>query len=518
MQTHCYLFNDQCDVESWLQQLAKDDLWQAVSLQENLTAYYDTFDWRLYRKGATLELESSEGRRELIYRSHKGDLLASSDHSEEPGFAWDLPIGQLRQQLEPLIKMRRLLPQVAVCSRKQSLAMLNRDRKTVLRMVVFFLRQAIDSQGNRHSLRSYLQVLPVQGYRSALNQVNNLLGDDLFLQTTQFDPLADALATLGRSPADYSSKLNLSLQPTLTAQQALRTILNHLLSTLRTNIEGTCNDLDSEFLHDLRVSVRRTRSALNQLKGLLPTVELAPFREGFAWLGNITGLTRDLDVYLLKYSDYVQLLPESHRQDLVPFHNFLKQRQAEEQEKLAALLEGAKSSNILALWQEFLDQEREADPTLPDAELPVKEVADRRIWKLYKRCLKEGHSIATESPAEALHELRKTCKKLRYLLEFFQSLYPPIAIKTLIKSLKVLQDNLGDFQDYQVQGEAIYSFGIEMAAQNRVPPATLLAMGILASSLFNQQQQTRDDFDHQFQTFSQPDNHRLFQKLFSSTK
>ena len=61
----------------------------------------------------------------------------------------------------------------------------------------------------------------------------------------------------------------------------------------------------------------------------------------------------------------------------------------------------------------------------------------------------------------------------------------------MINVFKILQDNLGDFQDYQVQGEAMHSFGIEMADEDEVTPATLLAMGALADSLLHQQQQTR---------------------------
>lgn len=352
----------------------------------------------------------------------------------------------------------------------------------------------------------------------ALERTDHRLGSDPFLQPAELNPLADALAALGRSPADYSSKLDLVLDPDLTAQQALRTILLHLLNTLKTNIDGTCSDIDSEFLHDLRVSVRRSRSALSQLKGLLPAVELAPFREGFAWLGNITGPTRDLDVYLLKYAHYVQRLPENHRQDLAPFHDFLKQRQAEEQQTLAALLQGTKSSKLLDHWQDLLEQDREADPDLPDAELPVREVADRRIWKLFRRCVKEGRAITAESPAEHLHELRKTCKKLRYLLEFFQSLYPPKDMAALIKALKVLQDNLGDFNDFEIQSEAMHSLGLLMAKKEKAPPATLLAMGMLAESLRHQQQQTRQEFERRFTEFCANKNRRLFRKLFKGPK
>ena len=518
MQTHCYLFNEQCDVESWLNLMVKNDRWQQETWLDTQTTYYDTFDWRLYRKHTTLEANNLDGIPELAFRAANGDLLARSSYTEEPGFVWDLPADQLRQQLEPLIKMRRLLPQVTVRGRQQNLALLNSDGKTVLRLKVFSDHQAIDPGGAQQPLRQYLQILPVRGYRSAVRRIDALLSSDSFLHAATVDPLADALSALGRSPADYSSKLDLTLQPTLTAQQALRNILRHLLTTLKANIDGTCNDIDSEFLHDLRVSVRRTRSALSQLKGLLPGEELAPFREGFAWLGNITGPTRDLDVYLLKYADYVQRLPENHRQDLVPFHDFLKQRQTGEQKTLAALLQGAKSSKLLDHWQDLLDQEREPDPALPDAELPVKKVADRRIWKLYKRSVKEGQAITSETPAEALHELRKTCKKLRYLLEFFQSLYPANDMASLIKALKVLQDNLGDFNDFEVQSEAMHSFGLQMAKMKKAPPATLLAMGMLAESLRHQQLQTRQEFERRFATFCADQNYELFHQLFGRKK
>ena len=56
----------------------------------------------------------------------------------------------------------------------------------------------------------------------------------------------------------------------------------------------------------------------------------------------------------------------------------------------------------------------------------------------------------------------------------------------MINVFKILQDNLGDFQDYQVQGETMHSFVIEMAKVYEITPATLLAMGALAGSLLDQ--------------------------------
>ena len=75
-------------------------------------------------------------------------------------------------------------------------------------------------------------------------------------------------------------------------------VLHRLLDTMLANETGTREDIDSEFLHDFRVSVRRTRSAISQIKGVIPQKILDRFRPEFTWLGQITGPTRDMDVYL----------------------------------------------------------------------------------------------------------------------------------------------------------------------------------------------------------------------------
>ena len=43
---------------------------------------------------------------------------------------------------------------------------------------------------------------------------------------------------------------------------------------------------------------------------------------------------------------------------------------------------------------------------------------------MYKKVLKAGRAVTADGPAEEMHELRKDCKKLRYLIEFVRSLYP----------------------------------------------------------------------------------------------
>ena len=81
-------------------------------------------------------------------------------------------------------------------------------------------------------------------------------------------------------------------------------ILTALLDSLEANVPGTVRDIDTEFLHDLRIAVRWTRSALKLCGSALPDGLLPRFRPEFRWLGDLTTPTSDLDVYLLGFAEW----------------------------------------------------------------------------------------------------------------------------------------------------------------------------------------------------------------------
>ena len=146
----------------------------------------------------------------------------------------------------------------------------------------------------------------------------------------------------------------------------------------------------------------------------------------------------------------------------------------------------------------------------PPAALPIREVASTALAKQWKRVRKGGRAIKANTRAEALHELRIECKKLRYLLEAFRSLYDDAAMAKLVKSLKRLQDNLGDFQDLEIQQERVRQFAEEMQAGRNPPPvSTFLAMGRLIEQLRLGQQQARERFAQTWRVFDSPANSRF---------
>ena len=228
------------------------------------------------------------------------------------------------------------------------------------------------------------------------------------------------------------------------------------------------------------------------------------------------GHRADLDVYLLKLPAYRDSLPTAMQADLGPLQAYLEKHQKSEQQKLERQLGSARCRHLLQDWRAFLEQDYHPETWPEKASSPIGVTANRRIWKSYRRVLKEGAAIDNHSPAAALHELRIDCKKFRYLMEFFQSLYPPGKIRKQIKALKSLQDNLGDFQDLEVQAEALKGFGHQMQAESsNLPSETFMAMGVLVDLLYQRQEIERSKFAERFARFARPENRRICKELFN---
>ncbi|MEW7980761.1 MAG: CHAD domain-containing protein [gamma proteobacterium symbiont of Phacoides pectinatus] len=477
--------------------------------------YFDTFDWRLYKGGELLRLEQEGRERHLIWSGLDDANPRQSLRNPErlPVFAPDLPPGALAERLGPLMAMRALLPVVEVKSRMVTLRVLDDEEKTVLRIALEEGQARAPGSAPWHPMGLALRLMPVRGYNEGLAEVKRFLRKKLGLRERPEGRLAAALAALGRKPLDYSTKLDFHFSPDERADAVARRIHLHLLDTIEANVPGVKAATDSEFLHDLRVAVRRTRSALTQIKGVFEEQDLERFKGRLAWIGAVTGPTRDMDVYLLGFDGYQNSLPKAFRKDLEPLREFLIAHQASEQQALVKRINSPHFRGLLKEWREFLEAPPQA-PGAPKARKKIAKVAGRRIYRVYERVMIEGLMILPNTPAERLHKLRKECKKLRYLLEFFQSLYPKKKIKVLVKALKVLLDNLGEFQDYEVQALKLRELAHQMVAEGSVPADTLLAMGMLVDGLLRRQQQAREQFTECFAVFSGRQVSDLFETLF----
>lgn len=469
----------------------------------------DTFDWRLHQAGLQLLAHGDGSDWVLELLEATNTRIVSQSVPALPRFPTELPLGELRQQVLSPCDCRALLVRIETHFSRYAMELHNDDGKTIAQLHVESHR---DPQ--HHPLPVGLRVRPLRGYQEETEaQLAPLLA--LHPRSGPTLPVDAALEAAAISPGDYSNKLRYRLDPTLPAGPTVALILADLFHTLQRNETGTREALDSEFLHDYRVAIRRTRAALGQLKGVFPTEITRHFQQEFAWLGQATGPTRDLDVYLLHFAELQAPLPTPMQATLLPLREILQQRWQEAQQVLLTQLDSPRYTRLLNDWSGFLDGAH--TPTTPEGARPILAVARQRIWKSYRRVLKEGRALHDGSPEEDFHELRKHCKKLRYLLEFFQSLFPAETLRPLIKNLKGLQENLGDHQDQSVQAAFLQQLAVELP-DHPERRALLLAMGALVADLLRRQQASRGEFAGRFAAFQAPEQQARFRELFHPTQ
>jgi CHAD domain-containing protein len=322
--------------------------------------------------------------------------------------------------------------------------------------------------------------------------------------------MSEEEATLSNS----AEALPPSPRPGQRSDAATKAILLHLLDALEANEAGVLLNEDPECLHDYRIAIRRSRSALGQIKNVFPPSVKQRFAPRLAWLGKLTSEPRDFDVYLLDFDALKADLPPAFRDNIEPLRGFLERHASLVHADMARQLHSRKYRKLLADWRKFLAAPCPKRPSAANAAIPIETLANLRIWKLFRRVIKEGRSIHPETPAEHIHELRKTCKKLRYLLEFFRPLYPPEDINRPIKQLKKLQDYLGEFQDVHARIDMLKRISQAMRDDRTVSTDTILALGVLLGSLEKRQKKLRGEFSERFEPFAGNSNRARFRELF----
>ncbi len=517
-QENCYIVSGGLVIDELLAILKQKFVCSLEPDEKFRIVYYDTFDWRLYQKNEALALCQYGQKQKLALEQFSNGqvkvIVPLPTTAKIPSRLDNIP-AVVHDLITSTIAMRALLPVVKISGDRQKLSLRDKHDKIVARLSVEKNSAVSAEHGRKKSFPERLIVHPVKGYEAELKRVRNMLNKIPALIHCKLNLLDMALAEIGRHTGDYSSKIKIKFNSDSQSVQAVKSILQHLLLAMTVNEPGMLARLDSEFLHDYRIAVRRTRSILTQMKNVFPKDKFEFFKNEFSWLGAVTTPARDLDVYLLEFDKLKNRLVPDMRDALLPFKDFLQEQQDNAYQELIAAVTSDRYKKLKQELNEFFKNDNEDDPSAPDAKKDIYEHADERIWKSYKRVKREADRLTPDSPAQDFHDLRKSCKKLRYLLEFFQCFYPEKKMRQLIKQLKILQDNLGEFQDMDVQHIALRNFAKMMAEQQGVNNAdTYMAMGVLADSMEQRKIELQHEFVDCYEKFSREKHQKLFSQLF----
>ena len=459
----------------------------------------DTFDRRLDVAGLTLEHQIvagvDSGERLALGRPDGTSLAAVVVKSPRwPALADALPPGPVRDAIAPVTGIRALMVASDQERRVRRLDLRNRDAKIVAWV-------ELDEPASPTGSPAQVTVHSLRGYDDQARQADRLL-IGLGLGRVENGEAVPASSAQEESVTDRA----------VPAALLLHTALTGFFATMGENLPGLLDDVDTEFLHDFRVSVRRTRATLKLGRPALGEVMAGRWEPAFKSLGDLTTPVRDLDVYQLALPAMGLWLVTADRTDLNPLAAHLQRRRAQEHRKLVGSLRSATFQRLLTQWAQELvtlgDTAQDRELEHPSAGW----LADRSISRAHRRVARGGALIEAGSPAEDLHELRKRCKELRYALEVFAPLIDHAARKRAVADLKDLQDVLGRFQDCQVQRQAMRGFAEEMMAEGTTAGA-VLAMGELIGHLDVEQDRARREFDAAFARFGRPSSLKLIHRL-----
>ena len=442
--------------------------------------HLDTADWRLRRAGIDL-MWAVESQELVVSRSGHEPLRQTVGAVRWPALPTDLPDGPVRELVAGPTGIRALVGFATSRAVSTGFDVLNEDHKTVARVRWWDARVEAPVE---FSLRLRIGVERLRGYASqAADLERRLLSADSVSAPAQ-NWLDDFWAVPGIGP---SQTQRFGMLRDQAADLAVADALLGYLATMEGTVVGIIADVDTEFLHDFRVAVRRTRSVLKLLGDVLPEGTAERMGSEFRWLGDVTTPTRDLDVYLLDFDELAASVSRPH--DLQPLADHLAKQRAAAHRALKRSLRSKRFADLCRTWRAELGTVISA-PT--QHALTAAELADRKLHRTYRKVTKRARAINADSPSEEIHALRKVCKEMRYLLDVFKPLCDPQAYRKVIADFKQLQDILGDFQDGEVQATALHAFAAAMLADQTADANAILAMGELSGRFDARQRAARE--------------------------
>lgn len=268
------------------------------------------------------------------------------------------------------------------------------------------------------------------------------------------------------SKAEYGYRMWLRAQPaaakagafSISDEDSVASVLQNMiwscLLQVQTNVPGALGKLDDEYLHQIRVALRRLRVALSMAYRVQADTELDELRGDVATLSVTLGQTREWDVFVSQtllplrksFPDQAGIDALLRRSERKRRQQHLGLQQALQAQEFQRLLLRFGAWMLGGYWNEACWQESDNGYASRLRSFAAKNLrhGSAQVSKRY-RLLEQPSASARE-----LHIFRIACKKLRYCAELFSPLYAGRDTKRYLGALARLQDTLGMLNDIAV--------------------------------------------------------------------
>jgi triphosphatase len=261
------------------------------------------------------------------------------------------------------------------------------------------------------------------------------------------------------------------------AATCLKQVIANKAAVLAENPDG---------VHQMRIGLRRLRAALSLFSEILPAHSTAKIKAELRWLTDELGPAREFEVLLVR----VVAPLEQRSTEIAGIRSLSRDLQEERRLALQRATAAVSSTRFrdlaldVACWIEVRAwQDIQDDPLLRERSVaPVETIARAQLDRRWRKIRKRGRSLATLDP-DRRHKLRIQAKKLRYAAEFFETIFASKTAdkrrKAFMKSLRDLQQCLGELNDIAVHENLSTAVAEASAARSKQPPSRAFAAGLV---------------------------------------
>jgi inorganic triphosphatase YgiF len=258
----------------------------------------------------------------------------------------------------------------------------------------------------------------------------------------------------------------------MTARDGFAVIARACLNQIRAN--ETCARLgeDAEGVHQFRVGLRRLRAVVGAYRKTMALDLTGYLARELDWLQTQFGAARDWDVFIAESLQRLQMRLPADPAVSAMLRAAAVLREEGYRAMRAALDDPRYTELLLRLELALTDGSWAAPADAGDDPLdrPVAEFARWVLDRRYRRVRRIGGKRA-DLPEDDLHRLRIAGKKLRYVAEFFRSLYPRKPASKFIGALADVQDQLGSLNDAVVSRQLLLALEGRIAGSNDIEAA-----------------------------------------------
>jgi triphosphatase len=453
------------------------------------STYFDTSTQELALRGVSLRIRKDGAKLTQTVKSLNGKTAPKWDRAEqdapvvslqpEPGV---IANAHVRKQLTDWMERGELRPMFETEFKRTAIPLAANGSK----IEAAFDFGQIRALGLREGFNTKLAELELElkdGHTQALF--------DLARQVTKTAPVRFAMETkadrgyaLSQGYGDKAVRARpLILEKDMAASDAFAMILGEGLRQIIANENAILRARDVEGVHQMRVAIRRLRSALSAFGKAYAHSEMGRIKTELAWLAGELGVARDWDVFQARILKPVAdafpgdfgveaLTAAARKARRDAWDHVLGEVEGERYRVLMVDIAAAISGKV---WEDdaIAGTARSRGKSSPYTR-PIEKIARKCLDTRLSRAVALGDRIEELTVTER-HELRILLKRLRYAADFLQSCFPEKAAKKYLSSLTRLQDIFGELND-AAMAEGLIA---KLTSAEDEPRALLRAGGIV---------------------------------------